>query len=392
MDLSVYIHIPYCLQRCRYCDFTTFEFEQILPPDQYLELLRKEVRKLHRFLPTKRIHTIYFGGGTPSLLPAEIIVSILDELANVGLKRNSDAEVTIEINPATVDERKLDLYLAAGINRFSVGAQTFNDDLLKLCGRLHSADDTRKTLKILRDRNLNYSFDLLFALPGQTIAGLKSDLNEVASICPPHISPYCLTVPEGHPMASGRPPENDQVEMFRLIEDQLAQLDYKKYEISNFALSGYESRHNQAYWSDRPYWGIGLSAHSYFPQTGNWGTRFWNFKGIPDYTAWLQNSDDAHNSIDEALPQSGFEQLKFHESLTDFLHMHLRTSCGLSLSAVRKKFGSKAEDLVEQRLQNARMEGLLECQEGTIRLTSKGQVLSNLVFSHFLVTSEELLA
>ncbi len=390
MGLSVYIHIPYCLQRCRYCDFTTFEFDQILPPDRYLDLLQLEIRKLHQFLPTDQIETIYFGGGTPSLVPAEIIVSILNDLANVGLKRIADAEVTIEINPATVDEQKLDLYQKAGINRFSVGAQTFNDDLLKLCGRRHSADDTRKTLNLLSSRNLNYSFDLLFALPGQTQASLKSDLEEVARFKPPHISPYCLTVPEGHPMATGRPPEDDQVEMFNLIETSLSQMNYEKYEISNFSQPGYESKHNQAYWSDRPYWGIGLSAHSYFPHLGDWGTRFWNSKVIPDYEHWLLQEDTNQSGLWHSLPAKSFERLKKHESLTDFLHMHLRTATGLHLSAVRKKFGPEATSLVEQRLQNSTVDGLLKCQDGTISLTPEGQLLSNLIFSHFLVTHEDL--
>ena len=240
MSLAVYVHIPYCLQRCRYCDFTTFEWKEILPPAEYVELVRREIRGRHSFWSEREISTLYFGGGTPSLLEPELIVAIRDELAKAGFVFRTDAEVTIEINPATISPGKLDVYRAAGINRYSVGAQTFDDNLLKLCGRRHSADDTRATLELLRRHDLNYSFDLLFALPGQTEAGLARDLDEVVDFAPPHLSAYCLTVPEGHPMARGRAPEDDQARMFDLIERRLAAIDLRKYEISNFARPGFE--------------------------------------------------------------------------------------------------------------------------------------------------------
>ncbi len=274
MALSVYVHIPYCLQRCRYCDFTTFEQSEILPPAKYVGQVQEEIRNRRDLWKTKEIKTLYFGGGTPSLVDPKHIVSLKNELSNAGFTFQKNFEGTIEINPATITRQKLETYLEAGINRFSVGAQTFDDQLLAMCGRKHSAEDTRETLKLLREYDLNYSFDLLFALPGQTLAGLQKDLNEVATFDPPHLSAYCLTVPEGHAMSVGRPPEGEQVEMFSTIETSLAKLGLRKYEISNFAKPGYESRHNLAYWNDSAYWGIGLSSHSYNPE--GFGSRFWN--------------------------------------------------------------------------------------------------------------------
>ncbi len=385
--LAVYIHIPYCLQRCRYCDFTTFEIDRIMPPQKYLELVLSEIRNRHQLLRERELNSVYFGGGTPSLVPAEHIVSILDELANAGLFFRPHTEITVEINPATVDPKKLETYLKAGVNRFSVGAQTFDDDLLKLCGRRHTASDTRSTLKLLDEGGVNYSFDLLFALPGQTQAGLMADLDEVSRFSPRHLSAYCLTVPQGHPMDKGRPLEDEQVEMFRLIEADLAKMGLQKYEISNFAKPGFESRHNLTYWQDRPYWGLGLSAHSYLRE-GVWGTRFWNPKKWEDYISQSQLSFAGLETLADGLPQDQTETLAAHEALTDFCHIFLRTRAGLSLSALRKKFGPGAAVLAS-RFENLRNKGLLTRRGDNLALSPRGELLSNQVFAELLVTAED---
>lgn len=380
-DVAIYVHIPYCLQRCRYCDFTTFEWNQILPPEEYVNLVREEIRRRHAHIPGRDLTSIYFGGGTPSLLSAELIVAILEELANAGFRKRTDTEITIEINPATVSVEKLDRYIEAGINRFSVGAQTFSDDLLTLCGRRHTADDTRKTLDLLASRGLNYSFDLLFALPGQTLEQLEADLAEVLRYSPPHLSAYCLTVPEGHPMSTGRPLEDVQVAMFDRIEERLAGGEILKYEISNFAKKDFESRHNLVYWTDLPYWGLGLSAHSYLPGAGKWGTRFWNPKSIPEYKTQVKMED---------FPPPQNERLALHESLTDFCHMHLRVMAGLPLSALRNKFGPELSNQVMLRLRRLESDGLVEISPFSARLTHRGQMISNVVFAELLFAAVEL--
>lgn len=388
MAHSVYVHIPYCLQRCRYCDFTTFEQSQIAPPEQYVSWLRQEIRNRHQGLFDRSLRTIYFGGGTPSLLAADLIISILDELNNAGFVRTSDCEITIEINPATMDQEKLEKYLKAGINRFSVGAQTFHDPLLKDCGRKHSAQETRETLTVLKNLNLNYSFDLLFALPKQSLEMVKQDVEEALLFGPSHLSAYCLTVPEGHPMSFGRAPEEEQVEMFEWIESTLAKNNIYKYEISNFAKPGFESRHNMAYWSDQSYWGLGLSAHSYFPNAGPFGTRFWNPKTLDLYQKQSQILGIGRKPF-EFLPEDQKESLLEHEALTDFCHMFLRTANGLPKSRLNRSFYRTAS-LAERRLKGLVQSGLLSESPQGWSLTPKGQLLSNQVFAELLFSKEDI--
>ncbi len=387
MALSVYVHIPYCLQRCRYCDFTTFEQSEIMAPEKYVGWVVQEIRRRHSFWPTHEIETLYFGGGTPSLLAPELIVTICRELANVGFAFTADCEITLEINPATLSEAKLDAYMHAGFNRFSVGAQTFNDALLKMCGRRHSAADTRETLRLLRKFQLNYSFDLLFALPGQTLNDVKLDLDEVTSFAPPHLSAYCLTVPETHPMSLGRPPEDEQIEMFEAIETHLHLDGLEKYEISNFARPGLESRHNLAYWRDRSYWGLGLSSHSYDQTHGDFGMRFWNSKALPEYGDQCIKSG---LEFSEVLPATQREALLEHESLTDFCHMFLRTLSGLSEEALRKKFRPEAIACVLTRLEPLVASELLSAGAGAFCLTPKGQLISNKVFEELTFLKGDL--
>ncbi|MGE0527033.1 MAG: radical SAM family heme chaperone HemW [Bdellovibrionales bacterium] len=389
MALSVYIHIPYCLQRCRYCDFTTFEWRdtspttqpEIPPPETYVQWLLQELRNRRQMWSQSEIQTVYFGGGTPSLLAPELIVAIYAELANVGFWLRTDAEVTIEINPATVNARHLEIYLEAGLNRFSVGAQTFNDSLLRTCGRRHSAEDTRETLRLLRQAHANYSFDLLFALPGQTRDDLERDLDEVAKFAPPHLSAYCLTVPEGHPMSRGRPPEDDQVEMFAHIETHLGVQGLRKYEISNFARPGFESRHNQAYWKDEPYWGLGLSSHSYDPDRGPFGTRFWNSKSFREYSRAVERC---------TLDPEQMEQLQAHEAATDLCHMFLRTTAGLSIDAVLQKFTGGLRTEILNRLARLSREDWLTFCDQRWRLTSRGELISNKVFEELTFLQSEI--
>jgi len=387
MALSVYVHIPYCLQRCRYCDFTTFEQSEIMRPELYVDWVLQEIRARHSFWQDSEIRTLYFGGGTPSLLAPELIVAICKELANVGFSMTRDCEATIEINPATLTESSLNQYLGAGFNRFSVGAQTFNDSLLKMCGRRHTAADTRETLRLLKKYDLNYSFDLLFALPGQTSRGLQADLQEVAQFAPPHLSAYCLTVPASHPMALGRPPEDEQVEMFAQIEHGLETVGLKKYEISNFAKPGFESRHNLAYWNDLNYWGIGLSSHSYLQSHEPHGLRFWNPKSLTEYG---QQVTRAGHTFVEVLPPQQYEALALNESLTDFCHMFLRTQNGITQEAVRNKYGDAVLSHVRDRWLKLISQGLLEQDANRFWLSQKGQLISNKVFEELTFLANEI--
>lgn len=393
---GIYIHIPYCIQRCSYCDFATYERSSIFPPEDYIELVKKEIRAYVHLHPKKQLDTVYFGGGTPSLIPARLIIAVLDELAKHGLVTGPQTEITVEINPATLDREKMNLYLNKGVNRFSVGAQTFDDKLLKSVKREHNSQATRETLDFLASNNVNYTFDLLFGLPGQTLAGLKHDLDIVSEYRPKHLSPYCLTVPENHPLSKGRPPEETQIEMFNLIEDRLTALGMERYEISNFAKPGFESRHNLLYWTDESYWGIGLSAHSY-SKFSQFGERFWNPNSIDSYVKKIKELDiDNGNfsSILDGRKADEYELLKTHQALTDFCHTSLRLKRGLSKQKLSEKFGPTVVSLVSEQCDMMLTLGWLdqlEDQMGTHWfLTKKGVLISNQIFSKLTFLAEDL--
>jgi oxygen-independent coproporphyrinogen-3 oxidase len=396
MSFGIYVHVPYCLQRCTYCDFATYEQSQIMPPAQYFELVQEELRQKSALLSPRKLDTVYFGGGTPSLVPAEHIVALLSSLTRHGFTLDASTEITIEINPATIDPRKMEMYLNAGVNRFSVGAQTFDDALLKSVHREHTAAQTRETLRLLKSYGVNFSLDLLFALPGQKMQVLQDDLTQILDIHPPHISPYCLTVPEGHVLSTGRPLEDEQIEMFELIRTRLVGAGYKRYEISNFAKPGFESRHNSLYWSDDDYWGIGLGAHSYIKK-GSWGMRFWNPNPISIYEQQIKKfAGQQLAAIETNLPTSQHEWLEKHQALTDFCHISLRRSEGLSQTQVQKKFGSSVAQHLSGPLAHLVEQGLLSVQPQaqdkslTWCLTEQGLLLSNQVFGQLTFLAGEL--
>lgn len=367
-----------------------------MPPNQYLELLFEEIRQTHQAYPAQRLSTVYFGGGTPSLLPADNIVSILQELAKYGYVTGPDksgppTEVTIEINPATISPQKMETYLKGGVNRFSVGAQTFNDPLLKSVNREHNAQQTRETLKLLQSFGVNFSFDILFALPGQTLDVLRSDLEEVLTYKPTHVSPYCLTVPEGHVLSKRKLLEDDQLAMFDLIAEFLQKNGYQRYEISNFSLPGFESRHNTLYWNDSPYWSLGLSSHSYAPKEGSWGMRYWNPNSIGSYEKLIRSNEGKQFSgVAENLPDGNKELLAKHQALTDFCHTSLRMTSGLSENAVGKKFSSKVLDTILGPLKHLEEQGLVTHSNDKWRLTEQGLVLSNQAFAALTYLEGEL--
>ncbi len=380
-SLGVYIHIPYCLQRCTYCDFATYVHTEIRPPQEYVALVKKEIHNKRNLFGPKELQTIYFGGGTPSLIDANLIADLIRELSASGFKTGPDTEITLEINPATVDEKKLEIYLRAGINRFSVGAQSFSDRLLKMVHREHNAQQTKDTLALLRKYNLNFSFDLLFALPTQTLDELKYDVEIAVELGSKHISPYCLTVPEGHPLSKNRPLEDEQIEMFEIIHRALKDHGQQRYEISNYSNPGFESKHNLLYWTDQEYWGLGLSAHSY-SKDPTWGSRFWNLNSIDLYARQIESGI--------ALPNEQLELLEKHQALTDFSHTSLRLSEGLSVEKLVKKFGSNTLELIENSAKSLVQHGLLRFENNHYQLTQKGILISNQVFEKFTYLKNDL--
>lgn len=381
-SFGIYVHVPYCIQRCSYCDFATYEQSKIMPPAEYFQLLYREIQAYSALAPVKGLDTIYFGGGTPSLVDPKLIISVMNEFSKQGFVRKEDCEVTIEINPATISEEKMTQYLEAGVNRFSVGAQTFDDDLLRKVNREHNAQATRDTLELLKKFNTNFTFDILFALPGQTMEGVNRDIDITLSYEPNHISAYCLTVPDGHPLAKARLPEDTQVSMFEQIGNRLEGAGLKRYEISNFARAGFESRHNILYWSDQSYWGVGLGAHSYIREEGPWGLRFWNPNNINEYTdQWSKEAHPRRSKWSEGRSPKQFEFLEENESLTDFCHTSMRMMSGMSMAALSKKFGQERMYQVNYLCSELEERGLVSLEGDKWRLTSQGILLSNQVFS-----------
>lgn len=378
MAFGLYIHIPYCLQRCPYCDFATYEQGQILGPDLYVDLLCQEITQRHLEVGPRSVDTLYFGGGTPSLLEPNLLGKIIDQFRRNGFSFLPNSEMTMEINPATLTPQRLKEYQDLGLNRFSIGAQSFNSEHLRRLGRKHTAEDTRKTIEILKDAKANFNADLLFALPHQSLSDLDQDLEEFLRHRPNHISPYCLTVPESNPLSSHRPEDPQQVQMFERVREQLTQAGYEAYEISNYALSGHESRHNLLYWNDDEYWGVGLSSHS-FLKSSKWGTRFWNPRAIRDYELQIR----------DAAPLPRQEVLKEHEALTDFCHTALRTAKGLVWRQFDEKFPGRRLQ-VENAFQRTHLLGWTEPTAEGFRLTWNGQLLSNRVFQEFLFMPEDL--
>lgn len=389
MAFGVYVHIPYCLQRCKYCDFATYQYSmegdssqnKIMPPTDYVESLQEEIRQKAACYERRTLDTLYFGGGTPSLLAPAELGRIIAALADNGYPIHPGTEVTLEINPATLTRSKIEDYRALGFNRFSVGCQTFDDGLLKVLGREHDSEDTRNTIALLREFDLNFSLDLLFALPRQSFEQLQFDLDEMIRFRPPHISPYCLTIPEGHVLNPGRPLDDAQVEMFGMIHRSFTSAGYRRYEISNYSLPGKESRHNNLYWTDQEYWGIGLSAHSY-SKSGEWGARFWNPPAIDAYAKLIAKNKDARfEDPTRNLPAENYERLQARQAMTDFFHTSLRRAEGVDLRAVGEKFGRLGVAQYTAALERLVQRGLLTSdRQGHFRLADEGIVLSNEVF------------
>lgn len=384
---GVYIHIPYCLQRCTYCDFATYVQTEIKPPEYYVSLVKKEIFNKRNLFVHRELDTIYFGGGTPSLIPAHLIVELISELAKFGYTTGPQTEITIEINPATVDEKKLETYLKAGVNRFSVGAQSFSDRLLKMVHREHNAQQTVQTLELLRKYDLNFSFDVLFALPTQSLEELKYDIQIAVELGSKHISPYCLTVPEGHPLSKNRPLDDEQIEMFNIIHSELGKKGFERYEISNYALKGYESKHNMLYWTDQEYWGLGLSAHSYSKKS-SWGSRFWNVNPFELYSQQM-NSENPLQGLENYNPQQ-IEHLEKHQALTDYCYTSLRLQSGLSVEKVAEKFGTHTLDLIHKIAAPMLEKKLLSLVNNHYVLSNTGVVISNQIFEKFTFLKEDL--
>jgi oxygen-independent coproporphyrinogen III oxidase len=372
---GIYIHIPFCKSRCSYCDFATDIYRNDAVVERYVDALCTEINGY-----TERLiesDTIYFGGGTPSLLRSDQLEQIVASV-RTSFQISSDAEITMEMNPATVTPESLAAFRSSGVNRASFGVQTFDDDDLKLLARGHNADDARNTFRMLRGAGFtNVSFDLIAGLPGQDMGKWKRNLSEAINLSPEHMSLYLLEIHEGTPMAeqvrSGRRPSPDDdlaAEMYEYMVDTLEAAGYIQYEISNFSKPGYESRHNSKYWRLDPVYGFGLSAHSFD------GVRRWsNTRKIGEYMQMLERS---------VSPVIDTTDLTQKQLSGEFAFLKLRLSEGLHLAEYQERFGSRLEDEYSEELAELKYSELIEVESGFLKLTRKGMLYSNEVFAVFV--------
>lgn len=383
---GIYIHIPHCLQKCHYCDFPTVLLDQGPDLDDYSRLVERELefQLLETTLP---LSSIYFGGGTPSLMGPQRIERLIKKIQSLGYSFDSTCEITLEINPGTLSAQDILDLKHAGVNRFSIGIQTFEDHTLKLIGREHSAKESLQTLKLVKAANVHFTSDLILALPNENFDTFQKNLNTLLQFEPTHLSVYVLTVPEKNFLAQSMPKEDLLDELMDFSEEILFSKDFERYEISNYRKKNSPpSRHNLLYWNDQNYWGVGLGAHSYLKNKGLWGVRFWNPRTLLSYEKQLlQRTKDLSFP-----PKKQQEELQLNESLTDFCFTHLRQWDGLSEMTLKKKYPMKIRNIVVENLQNLQKDGYIESNDQQWRLSKKGRKFADHVFRQLCFSAEDV--
>lgn len=376
MTAGIYIHIPFCKSRCSYCDFATDIYRDNDSVERYSGALIREISST-RF-KNIFVDTIYFGGGTPSLLTAEQLHKIT-ECIRSEFDISPTVEFTLEMNPATVSPEKLEGFLSIGVNRASFGVQTFDDRALKVLARGHDAKDARETLSMLREAGFeNISFDLIAGLPNQSLENWSENLDEAIALNPEHLSLYILEVHEGTPLAeqigAGRQPVPDDDlagEMYSMMQTRLEDAGYEQYEISNFSKPGFESKHNNKYWKMEPVYGFGVSAHSFDGLQKRWS----NERDTNKYVAHIESGESAVVDVED------LDSMQLQKEFA-FLSMRLRE--GLDRKEYRRRFGMEVIEIYADELERMREFGFVEISAERIVLTKKGMLFSNEVFEVFV--------
>lgn len=374
---AAYIHIPFCRRRCFYCDFpiyvvgNTKRGETSVAISDYVEVLCQEIVTIHT--NNKPLETVFFGGGTPSLLSTPQLQRILNVLdGKFGIDKF--AEISMEIDPGTFDKQHLQGYVNAGVNRISLGIQAFQEELLQACGRYHSVSDIFTAVDLLQASDIsNFSIDLISGLPHQTLDIWQQSLEQAIEITPMHISIYDLTIEPG--TAFGRyyqpgdrplPTDETTVKMYRMAQEILTNAGYEHYEISNYAKPGYQCRHNRVYWENRPYYGFGMGAASYFQ-----GKRFNRPRKTKEYYAWVNNGSII--DCDITTP---------HEVLLETLMLGLRLAEGVNLQILTAQFGENKIEEVLQVLQPYLNKGWVKVVDGRLQLHDPdGFLFSNVILA-----------
>ncbi len=377
------MHIPFCVRKCDYCDFYSLASGED-EKKSYIEALKREIKEVSKNVSADcEVYTIYFGGGTPSIIKADYIKEILDVIKSHFKLYKDDfyPEITIECNPKTVDIEKLAIYKEAEINRISLGLQSTDNDELKLLGRIHTYEDFLESYEIVRKSGFkNVNIDLMSAIPNQKIKTYEKSLNEIIKLNPEHISSYSLIIEEGTPffkkyaenapLFEDLPSEDEDRKMYVLTSEKLGKAGYKRYEISNYTKKGFYSRHNTSYWDRVPYLGFGVGASSFFENE-----RYTNIINLKDYIK-KAGIEDIREEI---------TKLTLNDAMSEFMFLGLRKTAGVSKSEFIDNFTFNVENIFGEIIEKHIKNKLLIDNEGFLRLSERGLDISNYVISDFLL-------
>lgn len=375
-NFGLYIHIPFCKSKCSYCDFSSFANAESKMED-YIEALCHEIEIRAK---DKSFDTVYVGGGTPSLLTDNLIEKLLKKID--GLNLTKDCEITFEMNPESVTKKKAQLLYNNKVNRISVGLQSTKDEILKEIGRIHNFLTFVKAYRVLREVGFkNINVDLMFGLPNQTLKDLEKTLDIVINLKPEHISSYSLILEEGTPMIQmvekgliKLPSEDTVVEMMSLVKERLKKNKYNRYEISNYSIKGFESKHNMKYWEFKDYVACGSSASGFID-----GIRYVNVESIDEYIERIKNK--------KTVKKIRYKN-KLEDSIEEFIFMGLRTSKGVDILEYKKRFNESIYDRFSDIIDKYEVSNHLKVINGRMILTESGVDASNYIMSDFIIDKE----
>ena len=390
--MQLYIHIPFCMKKCGYCDFLSGVYDTDVRY-AYTQALCREISFFGKKYSDEPVETVFIGGGTPSWLETDCLTRVM-ETVRQSFVVDADAEISMECNPGTVSPSAFSTYRAWGLNRLSIGLQSANDEELALLGRVHNYDRFLKTFEHARRAGIyNINVDIMTGLPGQTPDKLYRTLQQVTGLRPEHISAYALSIEKGTPFydryqedaarqREGRqtellPDEDEAYRLTKLTEQALAERGYRRYEISNFARGGMECRHNTGYWTRVPYLGVGLGAASLLGDT-----RYANERSMEDY---LAHAASLPSDGSGASPMwESVVQLTRKDEMEEFMYLGLRLTDGIARTDFEKTFGQSMDTYYKETMERLKQEGLLSLDGGRVRLTERGMDVSNIVLAEFL--------
>lgn len=383
-NLALYLHIPFCMQKCRYCDFLSFSADSSIKRD-YVEALKREIEAWGRWFREKGeycLYSVFIGGGTPSILEGGQVGELLSSVWEAFGQEPVTKEVTLEANPGTITQEKIRSWKQAGVTRVSVGVQAAQNILLKRLGRIHTWEEAREGIEALRRAGFrSVSVDLMMGLPGQSLEDWTDTLAKIIALDVEHISCYSLILEEGTPFyreeAAGKlplPSDEEERRMYHTAVRQLETGGYRQYELSNFAKPGYACLHNLCYWDLTPYLGLGLGASSYVE-----GKRFHNTEDMETY---IENSRYPRSILENCTAVTRAREME------EFMFLGLRRTNGVEADSFRARFGAGVESVYGEALTAMGRKGFLQFKEGRIWLTELGRDFANQVFVEFLLDSE----